>query len=73
MSCCCAGDARDGYAAAIECSSVHDARPSCSTSGGHSRGAVLETETAAAAAVVPLVALKKSWYVLHERQLTGRR
>jgi hypothetical protein len=35
-SCCCWGVGFSGYEAATVCRSVHDARPNCSTSGGHS-------------------------------------
>ena len=41
MSRCCVAVGVGGYVAAIECSSVHDARPNCSTSGGQSGGGAL--------------------------------
>lgn len=43
-SSCSACDGVSGYCAVIECSSVHDDRPSCSTSGGQSTGGPVRIE-----------------------------
>lgn len=66
ISSCCAGLASDGYDAAIVCSNVHPARPSCSTSGGQFEAASVG---AVGGAAPPEVALKKSRNELHDRHL----
>ncbi|PWI72557.1 hypothetical protein PCL_11180 [Purpureocillium lilacinum] len=48
---CCPREGFSGYVAAIECSSVHELRPSTSTSGGQSAGGPDGADVAAAAAV----------------------
>lgn len=56
VSFCRSGVGRTGYVAVIECSSVQEARPSCSTSGGQSAGGRRSEVSSAGGAVVDIEA-----------------
>jgi hypothetical protein len=66
-SACSRAEGSAGYVAAIECSSVQVERPSCSTSGGQSRGMVRVAAApvvATAAAAVAVAVEEKFWLVV---------
>lgn len=65
-SACSRAEGSAGYVAAIECSSVQVERPSCSTSGGQSRGMVrvVAAPVVATAAVAAVAVEEKFWLVV---------